>query len=412
MVLVLARPATGADTAGVAAADPLANVNFAVGDIELFGGPAGVVSSADRGSWSFERGRMVNGRLELHLRITPTQPTMPLKSGPAVLFAGLDLYGDAGGDVGMGVSVGPIVQTVVPACADDAACHYEVDVSIPTAELPKAIASLEKNGDLIWVSADLTLVRTFGGGEWLQVLALAQGPLGIQQAAAGRLGAMEPTHGDIVPTGLFPAIRATPTATGNGNLGYLDYRPIVEALRSKAGDDTTAGPMVDVALHVEIHPICRYWTELTLHDRQGNFLFYANENVEHPVIDESTRMPAASPWYLRLDGGDGGDPLVELGPIQPDGSGSPLAINATIDCSKPAGTMTLTGAAMASPIPTRRPLSSVGPLAPTIAPTATAPTVHPRPLDEIPHPEWAVVVIGLFVIAFVVVGRRRRANRS
>src|SRR5574338_734061 len=92
--------------------------------------------------------------------------TLPVRSGPAVLFGGLILYGDAGGDVGIEVRVPTIVHKLIPACLDDDACRYTVDISIPTDDLPAAINRVEQDGDLIWVGANLTLVRTFGAGQW------------------------------------------------------------------------------------------------------------------------------------------------------------------------------------------------------------------------------------------------------
>ena len=124
-----------AGAAPAAAVDPLAQIPFRVGFDGLFEAPSVGSGSTDAGTWSFEGGRLANGTVKLHFEIEPPRQTLPVQSGPAVLFAGLDLYGDAGGDVGIGMSIPSVARVVIPACADDAACHYSADISIPTKDL-------------------------------------------------------------------------------------------------------------------------------------------------------------------------------------------------------------------------------------------------------------------------------------
>jgi MYXO-CTERM domain-containing protein len=211
---------------------------------------------------------------------------------------------------------------------------------------------------------------------------------------------------------LFPADQALPVSTASGNLPKLDYGPIVESLRVKAGDASAALPAVDAALHVRFIRSCIYWTELTLHDGRGNELFYADEIPTHPLINISTRMPVGSAWYLTLDAGDGvQNPVVQLGPIQPDGSGSPVDGTATIDCSQHSGTLALTGTASPTPIPTHA--------APSSAPSAVLGTASPPsvpPADpsttsagSIAAPAIALLVLGALVVAFLL---RRRIRSS
>ena len=240
-VILLAGTGTGA--APAAAADPLSDVEFVVGAFGLFGAPSAGGGMGQRGSWTFEHGQMVDGKLELHLEISPVPQQLPVKSGPAVLFAGLNLYGTPGGDVGLDLPIAPLYRTVVAPCENDAACHYSVDIEISTDAIPDAIKRLEKQGDLLAVEVALTLVRTFGDGQWLQVTELLSGPSGRSDAIAGRLGAMDSAHGALSWAGLFPADQALPIPMEAWNLARpFNYAKVVESLRSDAGDDFESHP--------------------------------------------------------------------------------------------------------------------------------------------------------------------------
>ena len=143
----------------------------------------------EHGSWSLERGRLTNGHLLLHFEISPPSHGLPVNAGPAVLFAGMEAFGGSG-DVGMSEPMAALATTVMPAC-DDSDCRLSADIDLPTSEIADAIVRLEKRGDLMWVSVNLTLVRTFGAGQWLQVLPLQPAGDGALGARAGQLGAME-----------------------------------------------------------------------------------------------------------------------------------------------------------------------------------------------------------------------------
>lgn len=409
----------GGGTVPAAGADPLADVPFTVADMPLFEAPWTGAGSRDHGTWSFDDGALVDGKVRLHLEITVAAPPMAIQSGPAVLFAGFSVYGDAGGDVGIGMNVAPVASKGIPACVDDNACTYSVDIAIPTDELPAAISRLRKSGKLIWVSADLTLVRTFGGGQWLQVLPFSRGEEGGAQAEVGRLGAMVPNHGDLYPAALFPAAQAAPIPRDDWDkVRALDYGRIVDAFRAKSEDGSAPIPMVDVNLHVRFEPLCPYEMELFLHDDLGNHLFQTWTHDLVPGIDETTSMPIGSPWFVTLDAGDGTlYPVVRLGPIISDGM--PVQIDATLDCAGRTGRLALVGAATPTPIPTRRPLSSVGALAPTMVPTsglsaASGPTAVPPSTNAGSDGSVALVVAALIGalggVAMLFV--RRRSVRS
>lgn len=407
--LALALLIASLGPAPASAADPLAKVALAIASETIFDTPSLGGEFGEPGSWALERGRMANGQLTLHLEITPVRQTLRVKSGPAVLFAAFSLYGDAGGDVGIDMNVRPVTAQVIPACADDDHCRYAVDVSIPLAGLADAIARLEQHGNLIWVSADMTLVRTFGGGRWLQVAAFQRSETAAPGASGGRLGSVVATHGVLNWSGLFPASEAIPIPDPNSEANPpLDYGSIVESLRKQAGDTTEPPPAVDVDLNVRIVRSCVGWMELTFHDDLGNSAFYANEIPDHPEMHASTSMPVGSPWFLTLDGGDGVQaPIVRLGPIQSDGSGAPVTVSATMDCATRTGTLTLTGAVTPTPNPTRPPLPSVGPVVPTLQPSAT-PAATPAPAGDATPVAYVVIVAVGLLGAFML--RRRRPS--
>jgi len=364
---------------------------------------------------------MADGQLTLHFEITPVRQTLPVRSGPAVLFASFSLYGDAGGDVGLGMYLRPVAEQVIPACDDDEHCRYSVDISVPLKGLPDAIARLEKDGTLIWVSADLTLVRTFGAGQWLQVLAFERSASAAPGPNGGMLGAVVPTHGEMRWSGLFPASQAGPIPDPSSEANpALDYASVVESLRIEAGDTSTPLSAVDVGLNIRFVRSCVAWMELTFHDDLGNHAFYANEIPANPDIHATTTMPIDSPWFLTLDAGEGVQaPVIRLGPIQSDGSGQPVNVVATLDCATRSGTLALVGALTPTPIPTRPPLSSVGPLAPTLPATAgqTAPAASGAPIDPIAAPNGATAGIAIAVVVMILArlaisARRRRSVRS
>ncbi|HJP88526.1 MAG TPA: hypothetical protein VJ850_05785 [Candidatus Limnocylindrales bacterium] len=413
MLGIVAALAASAPASPVSAADPLAQAAFAVGDVTLFEAPSTGAGSGDGGTWTVESGRLIDNHIKLHVEMSVPAPDLAVESGPAVLFAGLSLYGDAGGDVALEAHVAPVVHQLAQPCGDALACSYAVDISIPTDRLPAAIRNLEQNGKLIWVSADLTLVRTFADGQWLQVLAFGEGPGGIGDAAAGRLGAIEPTQGLLQPAGLFPASQAMAIPKGGWDLaGGLDYPGIVEEARSAAGDTSSPIPLVDVAIHVTFQPACPYEMELFLHDDIGNHVFYARTDDHIPGLDGSTSMPIGSPWYLSLDAGDGtANSIIRLGPIE--ATGSPVVIDATLDCVGRTGTLALSGAASPAPSPTRPPLGSrPSPATTPVSPEPTSPALDPKPIDEIRHPEWLLVPLALALIAFVAGGLYRRRRPS
>lgn len=209
----------------------------------------------------------------------------------------------------------------------------------------------------MWVGVNLTLVRTFGAGQWLQVLPLQPASDGALGARAGRLGSIEGTEGTLFPFGLFPANQATPIPTGGGWMftTAFDYGKAVERLRKQADDVSNAIPSVDAALRVGITPTCDHAARLTLHDDAGDRVFDA-EAFDTPLIAGDARLPIGVTWHLTLQDGGGIDFDqgrqgwgVRIGDIESDGS--PIEINATFDCAIPAGSLELVRAGLATEAP-------------------------------------------------------------
>ncbi|HET9755641.1 MAG TPA: hypothetical protein VFP66_04000, partial [Candidatus Limnocylindrales bacterium] len=286
-----------------------------------------------------------------------------------------------------------------------------------------AIKRLEKVARLTWVSAELTLVRTFGGGTWLQVLPFRHGGDGALEGLTGRLGAIEPTVGPLFPYGLFPAEEATrigpdPRLFPRG----FDYAAAVEDRRQEAGDATHPLVTAPGTLAVRMDPPCEGSPALTLHSESGDRIFDAKL---HRVaeIEQNVAVPVAVPWWLTLHDGGGIDSLrfgfgVRIGPVNT--TGGPIAIDAEFDCSVPSGIVRVNGAIAGATDPpltpsmTPRPVGVASP--PEMAPSATALPSRPTSGTEgTPISSTisliAAAIVGLAGIATGAVIRRRRSWR-
>lgn len=410
---VFASTALAAGPMRTSAADPLANIPFAVGADVLFDEARNDGRQGEHGSWSLESGRITNGRLHLHLEIDPPRHGLPATSGPAVLFAGIQAFGGSG-DMGITQPMEALAKTLIPAC-DDLDCHFSADIDLPTDEVADAVHRLEQTSDLRWVSVELTLVRTFGDGEWLQVLPMQVGGPGLD-ARAGRLGAIQPTEGTIFPFGLFPAELATPIPRDGGWMftTAFDYGTAVERLRKQADDVSTPIPTVDATLRVRITPACVHAAHLTLHDDAGNRIFDAKA-YNTPLVEGVARMPVGVIWHLTLQDGGGIDFDqrqgwgVRIGEFEADGS--PIEIAATFDCAIPSGSLE-PEAAVATATPSSG-QDGLGSSAPSIGALGDSGFLAPSP-DPTPANDGssallvgAVLVIVGGLIAVVLIRRLR-----
>ena len=405
-VAVFASSAVAAGPMRASAADPLVDIPFAVGADVLFDEARNDGRQGQHGTWSFEQGRLANGHLQMHFEIAPPSHGLPVTSGPAVLFAGMAAFGGSG-DVGMSEPMTVLASAVIPAC-DDTDCRLSADIDLQTDEIANAVGRLEKRADLMWVGVNLTLVRTFGAGQWLQVLPLQPATDGALGARAGRLGSIEGTEGTLFPFGLFPADQATPIPKDGGWMftTAFDYGKEVERLRKQADDPSTAIPTVVAALHVGIKPTCDHAAHLTLHDDAGDRVFDA-QAFDTLLIEGVARLPIGVTWHLTLQDGGGIDFDqgrqgwgVRIGDIKSDGS--PLKIAATFDCTIPSGSIEPAGAGVATEAPSsgQEGFGSIGPSTSGATPRATASAAPPGDPTTASGGS-AGLVVGLVVVIIV-----------
>jgi hypothetical protein len=349
----IAPTVTGiAPTATATAAPPLADVPFAVATDGLFDEARNDGRQGEPGRWELLRGGSGADALRLTFRIEPPPVGLAVQSGPAVLFGGLHLFGDAGGDMATGLWVDSFTAVTLAPCAD-AGCQYTTEIALPIHDLAPAIRRLEPQGRLMWVSAELTLVRTFGGGSWLQVLPFMFGGSGPLEAAAGRLGAIGKAAGTMFPYGLFPSEQASRVPADPHLLpAGFDYGADVERRRLDAGDSSLPLATAPGLLRVSINPPCKGPYILTLHDEVGDRILDVPldglRNIEKPLP-----IPVGVPWWLTLHDGGGIDfdqgrrgSGVRIGPIGT--TEPPIAVDAAFDCSVPRGVVRVDGAIVAA----------------------------------------------------------------
>jgi hypothetical protein len=405
-VAALAWPLT------VAAAEPddLADAPFAVGVDQLFTEAQNDGRQGERGSWELVEGRLGAGGLRLDLGIEAPLVELPVDPGPAVLFGGLNLFGDAGGDVGAGARVDALAAVTLTTCRTNP-CRYETTITIPTDDLAPAVRELGEHARLMWVSAELTLVRTFAGGTWLQVLPFMHGGDGALEAVTGTLGAIEPTSGTLFRFGLFPADRATPVpAVPFARPAGFDYAAAVEARRVDGGDDSLPLEAAPARLRVVLDPPCEGSPALTVHDEAGDWVFVERLH-QVPELDAPLALPVDVPWWITLHDGGGIDFDqgrlgwgTRIGPIGSDGE--PILVEADFDCRVPKGVVRVDGAVV-------QPVESDAPgAAPTVAPAtarpreARTPAASPSAAAAVPTSSGALggtaagiaVIIGLIVL--------------
>jgi len=333
------------------AAEPVADIPFGVATDQLFTEARNDGRQGEQGRWELVGGRLGAATLDLTFKIDPPRVALPVQPGPAVLYGALHLFGDAGGDVATGGWVDSFVAVTLPPCAD-AACQSTANVALPLRDLAPAITRLETHGSLMWVSAELTLVRSFGGGTWLQVLPFMAGD-GPLDASAGRLGSIKPAAGKIFPYGLFPSSEATPIPAEPDLLPTgFDYGADVERRRGAAGDASVPLSTAPGLLHVTINPTCEGSSVLTLHDEGGDRIFDAPVTGV-PSIDQRLPIPTGIPWWLTMQDGGGIDfdqgrqgSGVRIGPIET--AEASIAVNASFDCSVPRGVVRVSEAVVAS----------------------------------------------------------------
>jgi len=314
----------------------LADIPFGVGMNGLFNEARNDGRQGEPGTWELLGGRLGAKAVELTFRIQPPRVGLAVQAGPAVLFGGLSLSGDAGGDVATGQWVDSFVAETLAPCLGDP-CRFDAGIALPVHDVAAAIRRLEKHGTLTSMSAELTLVRSFGGGTWLQVLPFSFGGNGALEADAGRLGSIGSTTGTMFPYGLFPSGQATLLQAEPDLLpAGFDYGADVERRRRDIGDGSLPLATAAGQLRVRINPACEGSWVLTMHDEAGDRIFDTPLNGAR-AIDERIPIPTGVPWWLTLQDGGGIDfdqgrsgSGVRVGPIGT--TEQAIAVDAAFNC--------------------------------------------------------------------------------
>ncbi len=192
-------------------------------------------------SWTVTATPIDGNTIDLRVRVVAPAVTLPVASGPAVLYTAVALGGGFGGDVGYSrlVSVEP---TPLPACAGDP-CVFETTVSAGFRRLPR-IARRVRRLETVWAGVGFTLVRTFGRGSWLQV----QGSERPNDTMfSGTLGEPAPWVGNSAASGLFPA-RGASARWRDGRDRTAEVERLTGAWRDAADDTSTPPTTTDVRL--------------------------------------------------------------------------------------------------------------------------------------------------------------------
>jgi hypothetical protein len=262
------------------------------------------------GEWRVTGSRLgPDRRLTLDLEIRPAAISVPLEPGPAVLFAGLQLYGGLGGDVGTYAAVPGFVTAVLPACEDPADCVYRGSVTLETDRLPR-LARIHRAEGWGWADISLTLVRTFAQGTWLQVLPLYDE---TRDEPDGTVGEPAPVTSRMLKLGAFPVAQARPW-------NRFD-RPVlreIEMLRRTMRDPSHEPETVPLLVDLRAGACSYGWTIATA---TGDTLVNVLRPREpRPIVVD---VPVGADWLVSvpsLDRAQGtGDGAPQVGPHQIDG---------------------------------------------------------------------------------------------
>jgi hypothetical protein len=203
---------------------------------------AGYQGADAPGDWSVTGGGLdADDRLTLDIEIRLDPLSVPLDPGPAVLFGGVTLAGDAGGDVGVNVPARRIVTQILPPC-DPADCVHRTSITLPTDRLARLARGVDARG---WMSIEvsLSLVRTFAQGTWIQYVALSDEDR--EAGENGTAGAPAPFTSPLAGGGATPVER-----TRSGSRRSKEAMELVERLVASTPDPsrrpTTVPLLVDI----------------------------------------------------------------------------------------------------------------------------------------------------------------------
>ncbi len=265
------------------------------------------VGEPQGGEWRVVGSRFnPGGRLTLDVEVRPPTISVPLESGPAMLFGRLALGGGYGGDVGAEVLVGRLSAQVMPACFDPSDCVYRGSITLPTHVLP---ALTEQHPDASWGSAviGLSLVRTFAQGTWLQVLPMYDEE---DQAPGGILGHPRTISSRMLALGAFPvADRANWSRPDRVTLARIDR------LRRAIGDPSRLPDTQPLLIDIETAPCTLGWTIATV---TGDTLVDVIE--PGPSVPVRVEVPVDAEWTVSVPSLDRatGDPPRRFAPFKSD----------------------------------------------------------------------------------------------
>jgi hypothetical protein len=388
----------------------------------VFGEPYIRDQNGSDGVWRITGGALDRGELALRMEIDPPKYSLGIVSGPAVVFAGLTVDGGYAGDMGASQRVATMGIAVLPAC-DDAGCVLTGEVRIPLDRLDDAIDAFTRAGTAEgqWLTVELTVVRTFGAGTWLQVLEF------LGREGIGTLGNPGSGRGDVWATVLFPSsISGTLGSEVPPDLAGERYWTFVEELRRTSFDDSQPLEMAPAFLHAVLDPRCTNGHALlSAHSLAGD-VAWSTDVYRVGVLDDGFAVPVGVTHALTLHSEEG----VVAGALATGGafvsSGAPVLVDARINCPEEPGarrilaTSSALVAASASAAPASPPIASGSPAVATRSATpmtSAPPSAHGTPPASeaagSPTPGSAALVASAVLVAAALAGlvvvRRRRA---
>ncbi len=261
------------------------------------------------GEWRVVGSQLSRGdRLTLDVEVRPPAISVPLESGPAVLFGRLGLTGGLGGDVGAGAPVPRLVAQVLPACPDPTDCVYRGSITLPTHLLPRLAERARAES---WSAAEigLTLVRTFARGTWLQVLPLYDE---LRDEADGSVARPRRIRSQMLALGAAPV--------GDRELWSRRDRAVldrIERLRRSVDDPSRLPDTQPLLVDIETAACTPGWTIATA---TGDVLIDVKE--PGPAVPVRVEAPVGAAWTVSvpsIDRAQGtGDPPHTYGPFRSD----------------------------------------------------------------------------------------------
>jgi hypothetical protein len=244
------------------------------------------------GTWEVvDARRRGDGKLLLELAMDPPEPGIPVEPGPAMVFASLGVHGDLGGDVAWSLGFGRMVQAAAKPCSEGQDCELWTRLLLPTHRLGKVLE--QAPNDRAWtMSIDLTLIRSFDQGDWLQIIPLRKRV--AEGGDAGTLGDPGRFRGWMHNEGSFAAEQAERWTDGlsQSQRGYPALAAL-EQRRLNKGDSSAEAVAAPVAVDVEARA-CRGWTLAT---SSGDIAF----DIDVAVSGRQSLafdLPVGSEWYV------------------------------------------------------------------------------------------------------------------